>query len=69
MAQEGSVAHPERDGAKNEVGEATDMLVDVHSDPGGASDGDGNFSVTVMDKMSNQPVIEHHGNKAELELR
>ena len=45
------------------------MLVDVHSDPGGASDGDGDFLVTVMDKTSNQPVIEHHGNKAELELR
>ena len=26
-------------------------------------------TVTVMDKTSNQPVIEHHGNKAELELR
>ena len=69
MAQEGSVAHPERDGAKNEVGEATDTLVDVHSDPDGASDGDGDFPMTVMDKTSNQPVIEHHGNQAELELR
>ena len=45
-----------------------DTLVDVHSDLGGASDGDGDFPVTVMDKTSNQPVIEHHGNKAELEL-
>ena len=26
------------------------------------------FLVTVMDKTSNQLVIEHHGNKAELEL-
>ena len=46
-----------------------DTLVDIHSDPGGASDGDGDFPMTVMNKMSNQPVIEHHGNKAELELR
>ena len=44
-------------------------MVDVHSDPGGTSDGDGDFSMTVMDKTSNQPVIEHHVNKAELELR
>ena len=44
-------------------------MVDVHNDPGGTSDGDGDFSVTVMDKTSNQPVIEHHGNKAKLELR
>ena len=43
-------------------------MVDVHSDPGGTSDGDSDFSVTVMDKMSNQPVIEHHGNKEELEV-
>ena len=26
------------------------------------------FLVTVMDKTNNQPVIEHHRNKAELEL-
>ena len=38
-------------------------MVDVHSDPDGASGGDCDFPVTVMDKTSNQPVIEHHGNK------
>ena len=43
-------------------------MVDVHSDPSGASDGDGDFPVTVMDKTNNQPIIEHHGNKAELEV-
>ena len=43
-------------------------MVDVHSDPDDASDGDGDFLVTVLDKTSNQPVIKHHGNKAELEL-
>ena len=35
MAQEGPVAHPERDGAKSEVGGSTEMLVDVHGDHGG----------------------------------
>ena len=46
-----------------------DTSVDVHSDPDSASDGDGDFPVTVMEKTSNQPVIDYHGNKAELELR
>ena len=64
-AWEGSAAHPERNGAKSEVGGSTEMLVDGHS---GASDGDGDEPVTVMDKRSNQPVIEHHRNKAKLEV-
>jgi len=42
--------------------------VDDHSGHGGANFGDGGAQATVMYKMSNQPVIEHHGNKAELEV-
>ena len=67
-AWKGSVAHPERDGAKSEVGGSTEMLVDGHSGHGGASNGDGGASVMAVDKRSNQPVIEHHGNKAKLEV-
>ena len=40
----------------------------VHSCHDGASFGDDGAPATVMDKMSNQPVIEHLGNKAELEV-
>ena len=65
-AREGSVAHHEHVGAKSETGEATVMRVDVDSDHGRASDDDGGTQATMMDKMSKQPVIEHHGNKAEL---
>ena len=51
-AWEGSAAHPKRDGAKSEVGGSTEMLVDVHSDPGGANNDDGGEPMTVMDKMT-----------------
>ena len=68
-AWKGSVAHPERDGAKSEVRGSTEMQVDGHSGDGGASNGDGGAPVAVVDKRSNQPVIEHHGNKAKLKLR
>ena len=65
-AREGSTAHHEHVGAKSETGEATVTQVDVNSSHGGANFGDGGARVTVLDKMSKQPVIEHHGNKAEL---
>ena len=68
-ALEGSAAHPELDGAKSGVGGSTKMLVDGHNGHGGASNGDGGAPVAVVDKRSNQLVIEHHGNKAKLELR
>ena len=67
-AWKGSTAHPERDGAKSEVGGSTEMLIDGHSGHDGVSNGDGGASVTAVDKRSNQPVIEHHGNKAKLEV-
>ena len=44
------------------------MLVDGHSDHGGASNGDSDFLVTVVDKRSNQLVTEQHKNKAKLEV-
>ena len=67
-AREGSTAHHEHVGAKSETGEATVTRVDVHSGHGGANFGDGGAPAIVMDKMSNQPVIEHLGNKVELEV-
>ena len=67
-AREGSAAHHEHVGAKSETREATVTRVDVHSGHGRGSFGDGGAQATVMYKMSNQPVIEHHGNKAELEV-
>ena len=39
------------------------MLVDGHSGNGG-----GGAPMAAVDKRSNQPVIEHHGNKAKLEV-
>ena len=68
-AWKGSIAHPERDGAKSEVEGSTEMLVDGHSGHGGASNGDGGALVTTVDKRSNRLVIEHHGNKAKLEVQ
>jgi len=67
-AWEGSAAHPDHDRAKSKTGGVTETLVDVHSDPGGANNDDGGEPVTVMDKMSNQPVTERHRNKVELEV-
>ena len=54
MAHEGPAAHPERDGAKSEVGGSTEMLVDVHGDHGGANNDGGGEPVTVMDKLTKQ---------------
>ena len=65
-AWEGSAAHHEHVGAKSETGEATVKRGGVHSGHGGENNDDGGAQVTVMDKMSKQPVIEHHGIKAEL---
>ena len=67
-AREGSAAHHEHVGARSETGEATVTRVDVDSGHGGANFGDGGAQATMMDKMSNQLVIEHLGNKAELEV-
>ena len=59
-------AHPELDGAKSGVGGSTDMLVDGHSDHGGASNDDGDAPVAAVDKRVNQPSINHHDNMAKL---
>ena len=66
--REGSAAHHEHVGAKSETEEATVTWVDVHSGHGGANFGDGGAQATVMDKMSNQLVIEHLWNKAKQEV-
>jgi len=55
-------AHPKHTRAENWTGRATEVRVDVHSGHGGENNDDGGAQATVMDKMSNQLVIEHHGN-------
>ena len=67
-AWEGSAAHHEHVGAKSETREAMVTWVDVDSGHGRMNFGDSGALATVMDKMSNQPVIEHLRNKAELEV-
>ena len=51
-AWEGSTAHPDHNRAKSKTGGVTETLVDVHSDPDGANNDDGDEPVTVMDKMT-----------------
>ena len=65
-AREGSAAHHEYVGAKNEAAEATVTRVNVDSGYGGASDDDGGAQATVMDKMSKQQGNKHHGIEMEL---
>ena len=68
-AREGSAAHHDHIGAKNETGEATVTRVDVYSNHGGANVGDGDASTTAVDKRTNQSVIKYHGHKAKLTVR
>ena len=68
MVQEGSSSHHEHARAGIKTGEATVKRGGVHSGHGGASNGDGDVPVAVVDKTINQLVIEHHGIKAKLEL-
>ena len=60
-AWEGPVAHHEHVQARIKAGEATVKRGGVHSDHGGASNGDGGVPVAVVDKTSNQQDIKHHG--------
>ena len=64
--QEASVAHPERDGAKSEVGGSTVTRVDAHSSHSGTSDDDGGAPATVLDKITNQQGTKHHGIEMKL---
>ena len=66
IAQEASVAYPERVEAKNETGGTTAARVDVHGDRGGAKlVGDG-VLVTAVGKMTKQQGIKYHGIETEL---
>ena len=66
MAQEASVAHPERVEAKSETGGATATRVDVHSDHGGArSVGDGVLA-TAVGKTTKQEWIKHYSIETKL---
>ena len=60
MAQEASVAHPERIEAKSETGEATVTRDDVHGDHGGAKIVGEGVSATAVGKMTKQQWIKHH---------
>ena len=68
IAREEPKAHPEHVEGDGRAGGTTNRRVDGHSGHGGASNGGGGAPVTAVDKRSNQPVIEHHGNKAKLEV-
>ena len=65
-AREEPEAHPEHVEGDGRAGGTTDRRVDGHRDHDAASNGDGSALVAVVDKRSNQPVIEHHRNKAKL---
>jgi len=64
--REGSAAHHEHVEAKSETGEATVTQVDVNSGHGGANFGDNGARVIVLDKMTKQQGIKHHGIEMEL---
>ena len=67
-AREEPGAHPEHVEGDGRAGGTTERRVDGHSEHGGANHvGDG-ISVAAVDKRGNQAVIEHHGNKAKLEV-
>ena len=66
-AREEPEAHPEHVEGDGRAGGTTDRRFDGHSDHG-ASNGDGGAPMAAVDKRSNLPVIEHHGNKAKLEV-
>jgi len=68
IAREEPEAHPEHVEGDGRAGGTMDRRVDGLCDHGGAIDGDGDFSVTVVDKRSNQLVIKHHKNKVKLEV-
>ena len=53
-AWEGSAAHPDHNRAKSKTGGVTKTLIDIHSDPDAASNGDDGEPVTVMDKTTKQ---------------
>ena len=53
-AWEGAAAHPDQDRAKSKTGGVTKTLIDIHSDPDAASNGDDGEPVTVMDKTTKQ---------------
>ena len=64
-AREGSAAHHDHVGAKNETREATVTRVNVDSGHGGADFVNGGVPATVVGKTSKQQWIKHHDNETE----
>ena len=65
-AQEGSAAHHDHVGAKNETGEATVTRVDGDSGHGGADFVDDGVPVTAVGKMTKQEWIKYHSIETKL---
>ena len=64
--QEAPVAHPERVGARSEVGEATEKRDDDHGDHGGAEIVVEEEPATAVIKTSKQHRIKHHSIETKL---
>ena len=60
MAQEASVAHPERVEATSETGEATVTRFDGDNDHDGADFVDDGVPASVVGKTTKQEWIKHH---------
>ena len=65
-AWEGSAAHHEHVGAKNETGEATVTRVDIDSGHGIADFIDGGVPATAVGKTTKQAWIKHHSIETKL---
>ena len=65
-AREGSAAHHDHVGAKNETGEATVTRVDSDGGHGGADFVDDGVLATAVGKMTKQEWIKHHSIETKL---
>ena len=66
MTREEPGAHPDHIEGDGRAGGTTERWVDGHSDHGGANFGDNGARVIVLDKMTKQQGIKHHGIEIKL---